>query len=376
MNILVLSDIEAGGEWIATQTLIEKLIKKDESIKFYLIASSKNKYLLKESLFEKIIYIRHKYYRKPFKYYRELFYQLSSGKKAISHIYKQYKFDYVIATNYILAISYLISQKKLNYIYYFHGIRNNYKIFSDTFNHFMIFQKLLEILGWIMSKELIIPSINARNVLIEHSFSLLKKRVFIVLPNLIRDEFKKSLKKTKDKKIILYSGRLALNKGVESLINAFLLITKGYPEVVLVIVYPGKPEIELLKKIKNLIGKRPKIIFINNLSTQKLSILYQTSTLAILPSPFEISSLFLREALMCDLPIITTNTGDSSQILSDVFILKNGNPDTIYAKIVDYFKNKNKYDQSVKIVSENWKKQYNEEKIINSWISVLKTYET
>ena len=370
-----MSDVEAGGEWIATQTLIEKLKKKDERLKFYLITPSKNKYLLKESLFKKTIYIRHKYYKKPFKYYRELFYQLSSGKKAISHIYKQYKFDCIISTDYILTISYLISQKKLNYIYYFHGIRNNYKIFSDTFNHFMIFQKLLEILAWTMSKKLIIPSINARNVLIEHSFSLFKKKAPIVLPNLIRDEFKKNLK-THDKQIVLYSGRLAPNKGVENLINAFLLIIKKYPKVVLVIVYPGKPEIEFLKKIKKIIEKKPKIIFINNPPVKELSILYQTSTLAILPSPFEISSLFLREALMCGLPIITTNTGDSSQILSDVFILKNGDTDTIYAKIVDYLENKNKYEQSAKIVSGNWKKQYNEEKIINSWISILKAYET
>ena len=51
MRILILSDIEAGGEWIATQTLIKKLRKKDKNIKFYLVALQKNKYLLKESLF-------------------------------------------------------------------------------------------------------------------------------------------------------------------------------------------------------------------------------------------------------------------------------------------------------------------------------------
>lgn len=385
MRILLLSNIDAGGEWIATQTLIEKLSKKDESLRFYLIASSKNKHLLKESLFEEIIFLMEKNYSKPFKYYRKLFYQLSSGKKAISNICKQYKFDCVIATNNILAISYIVSQKKSNYIYFFHGIMNNYKIFSDTFNHYLIFQKLLEILAWAMCKKLIIPSINAKNVLIEHSFSLLKKKLPIVFPNLIRDEFKNKFFQSEldefkknlniqGKKIILYSGRLASDKGIEKLIHTFLLITKKYPRLVMVILYLNKPDIEYFKKIKAIIEKGAKIILIHNPPTQELSILYQISILAVLPSLFEISSLFPREALMCNLPIITTNTGDADKILSSFFILKDNKINTIYSKINIFLNNESKYKKKFLMLTKNFKSKYNEEQIINGWIKVLKTY--
>lgn len=374
MKILILSDIEAGGEWIATQTLIEKLRKNNKRLEFYIITSSKNKYLLKESLFEKIFFSESKHFNKPFKYYRQLFYRISFGKKIVSYIFKRYEFDHVIATNYILAISYLISQKNSNYIYFFHGIRNNYKIFSDTFNHFMIFQKLLEILTWAVSKKFIIPSINARNILIEHSFSVLKNKTFVVFPNLIRDEFKSDLK-IRNKKTILYSGRLAPNKGIENLINAFLLMEKKDPKVVLVIAYPGKPEIQFLKKIKTIIGKGLNIVLINNLSTQGLSILYQTSTLAVLPSPFEISSLFLREALMCNLPIISTDIGDANKVLSRPFILKDNKISTIYCKIYNFFSNEGQYNNIFQKIVKKFKSQYCEEKIINEWIKVLKTNE-
>lgn len=387
MKVLILSDIEAGGEWIATQTLIEKLIKKDERIKFYLIASSKKKNLLKESLFEKIIYIRHKYYKKPFKYYRELFYQLIEGAKTIDKVCKRQVFDYVITIDYILAISYLISQKKLNYIYYFHGIKNDYKIFSDTFNHYMILRKLLEILAWTMSKKIIIPSVQAKTYLINNYGLFLKKKTFMIVSNLIRNEFNNKysqieinqLKRRfgiKNEKIILYSGRLALNKGIRNLLYAFLKITNKYPEVILIIAYFGKPETRLINKIKALIKKGGAIKLVNNLKTVDLAKLYQFSYLGILPSLLEMSSLFIREALMCDLPIISTNTGDTNNILSNHFILEDNKTNTIYNKIGDFFNIEYKYKKIFLKIKKRFKFQYNEEKIINSWIKVLKTYET
>jgi len=383
MKILILSDIEAGGEWIATQTLIEKLRKKNERLKFYLITSSKNKSLLKESLFKKIVYLDNKKYSKPFKHYREFFYLLASGKKTISCVCKQHKFDCVITTNYILAISYLISQKKSNYIYFFHGISNNYKIFINSFNHYVIFQKILEVFAWAMGQKLIVPSINARNVLNVHSFSLLKNKASIIVPNLIRDEFKKRFSqselsrfkknlKIKKKKIVLYSGRLASDKGIENLIYAFLAMTKKNPKVVLIILYPNKPKIEFLREIRIIIGKRSGVLFINNPPTKELSILYQTSDLAILPSPFEISSLFIHEALMSGLPIISTNTGDAYSLLSKRFILKDNVAKTIHNKINDYFNNEREYKKKFLEITKKFKLLYNEKKIMNRWIKILK----
>jgi glycosyltransferase involved in cell wall biosynthesis len=378
INILILSDTEVGGEWIATQTLIEKLKKRDGRLKFYLISSSKNKYLLKKSLFEKITFVKKKRFQKPFKHYRKLFYQLSSGKKAISHFCSQYRFNYVIATNHILAISYIFSQKNLNYMYFFHGIRNNYKIFTDTYNHYMIFQKILEISAWALSKQIIIPSSYAKNVLIEHSLSLLRKKDFLVLPNLIRDEFKKKYSQPEinkfkknleieDKKIILYSGRLVSGKGIENLAAAFLQITDKYQKIILIISYSGKPNIKLRNSNK--------ILFLKNLRTSDLAKLYQSSYLALLPSDFEVSSLFLREALICNLPIVSTDTGDANKVLSHFFLLKDNKVNTITNKINDFLKNGYKYKKEFLKITKKNKSQYNEEKILDDWVNVFKINE-
>lgn len=372
MNILVLSDITAGGEWIASQTLIEKLKKKDNSLKFFLISATKSPHLLKKSLFEEVICLQSKSYKTPFKRYRKFLNMVASGVGAINQIYKRYQIDRVVATNYVLALSFLVSQKKNSFTFFFHGIRNNYKIFSETLDHYLIFQKLLEIFIWQISKEFILPSIYAKDVLIEHSLSILKNKGFIVFPNLIRDEFKKNLKNIEDKKIILYSGRLAYDKGVGNLIEAFLPISIKNPKLVIMIVYPGEPEIKFAKKIKTIVGESQNIIFINNPTTEKLSFLYKKAALAILPSPFEISSLFLREALISNLPIISTKTGDAEKILTEPFLLKDNKINTIQNKINDFFGNITKYQKTFSTIAGRFQFQYEEEKIIDDWLNFLR----
>jgi glycosyltransferase involved in cell wall biosynthesis len=373
MRILILSDIEAGGEWIATQTLIKKLRKKDKNIKFYLVALQKNKYLLKESLFEKIFLIKQKSYKKPFKYYRELFYQLNEGAKIIGKICREHMFDHVITIDYMLSISYLISQKKLNYIYYFHGIKNGYIIFRDPFNHYMVFKKLLEIFALIISKKIIIPSIQAKTYLFKNYGFFLKKTTFSIVPNLMRRQFTgvRVQKNNEENKIILYSGRLDPNKGIRNLLHAFLRLTKIYHKLSLAIAYFGKPNIKLFNEIKHYINKGEKIRLLKNLEVSELANLYRSSTLGILPSSFEISPLFYKEALACDLPIFITDIGDVERESFNTFLLKDSKTDTISSKITDFLKNENRYKKNAKIISKKWQDNYDENKIIGDFLKAI-----
>lgn len=377
MKILILSDFEAGGEWIATQTLIKKLKKKDKSLNFYLITSTENTHLIKKSLFEKVIYFKKKYYKKPFKHYRELFYLIKEEIMVIGKAFQENKFDRTIATDYLLAVSYLISQKRLDYIFYFHGLKNYSKLFFDNFNPYVIFQRFLEILAWTTSKKIVIPSINAKDILTRYSLSLLKKEWLIVIPNLIRDEFSYKYPKINDKneKIILYSGRLDPNKGIRHLLFAFLELTKRYPELILAIAYCGKPDIKLLNELKTFINKGKKIKIVNNTNVSNLIKLYRSASLGILPSSLEISSLFIREALMCNLPIIATKTGDTGKILSKYFLLKDDGADIIADKIESFIVNEHKYRKYFLIDSENFRSQFNEVAIVDSWVKIIKNNE-
>lgn len=373
MKILILSDIEAGGEWIATQTLIEKLKIKNSHLKFYLIAFLKNRYLIKEFLFEKIIFVKQKYYKKPFKYYRELFYQLNEGVRTIDKTCKKYIFDCVITIDYKLATSYLISQKKLNFIYYFHGLKNRSKRFNDYFIPYVVFQKFLEILALTMSKKIIAPSIQAKTHLTNNYGVFIYGKKFDVVPNLIRDEFNinHSLVNNNNEKIILYSGRLDPNKGIRNLLYAFLKLRNQHPELSLAIAYFGKPETQLFNEIKIFINKGQKIRLLRDPEITDLVKLYQNSYLGILPSSFEISSLFLREALICNLPIISTSTGDTSKLLSNNFILKDNFVNTIIDKIDDFIKNERIYKNKFQKIVNDYKSQNNEEITVNHWIKVI-----
>ncbi len=375
MKILILSNVEAGGEWIAMQTLLEKIKRKNSQIRLYMITYTSEKQLIKESLFDKIIYIKHVHRDKPLKYYRELICRLIEGVKIINKLFEKHKFNSVIAIDYVLALSYAISQKRLDYIYYFHGIKNDYRIFNDTFNHYMIFKKLLEIFSWILSKKIIVPSIKAKNYLIDNYYFFLKKMILIV-PNLIRDEFKvRYLTKTNTKKAknILYSGRLDQNKGIKNLIYAFLKLESKFSKFTLTLAYFGKPNVGLLNMINNLINKGKNIKLLYDLKVIELARLYQTSYFGILPSVFETSSLFFKESLESKLPIFITNVGDVVEISPNMFILKNNDINTINNKMVDFCQNTNKYSQSAKIMFKKWKKEYDEDKIIAIFLQAIKT---
>lgn len=372
MNILILSDTTAGGEWIATQTLIKKLKKTDKSLRFFLISAAKDTDLLDKFLFEEMICLSAKPGRRPFKRYRGFFNLVKSGADSINRIYERYGIDQIVATNYVLACSFLTTFRKNGFIYYFHGIRNNYKVFSETFDHYLIFQKLLEIFTWKIAKKLVLPSTYVKNALVDHSLSILKNKKAIILPNLVRDEFKSAYRDAGGKKIILYSGRLAKDKGIENLFDAYARVSMKKPDLSLTVAYPGKPEGKFEKKIKKITKKSRNISLVNNPTDKELSNLYGKACLAVLPSPFEISSLFVREALMAGLPIISTKTGDAEQILTEFFLIKDNGVNTITNKINSFFDDQVKYQKNFLKLSNLFKTQYEEGEVIRNWLSLLR----
>lgn len=373
MKILVLSNIIAGGEWIAVQTLIKKLHKINDDFEFYLITSASSKRLIEKNLFIKIYYSKVRSFKKPLKKYRELFYQIHSGAKTIDKACHNNNYDVVIAIDYLLTVSYVLSQKKLDYIFYFHGIKNYYKIFFETSNHYMIFRKFLEIGSWIMSRSIIIPSINAKKTMEEHSFYLVKLKSTKIIPNLIRDEFSKAGTQKK-KNNILYSGRLDYLKGIENLITAFTLISKKFRKLYLTIVYPGRQRL-ILKRLIIKTKSSSRIIFIENPTLNQLVSIYKSSRLAVLPSMNEVSSLFLRESLVSNLPIISTSKGDAKTILSKCFIINDNDVGSLYRKIVDFFNNEAKYRKKYQEIVSAFKFHYNEGYIISNWIKIIKQHE-
>ncbi len=122
----------------------------------------------------------------------------------------------------------------------------------------------------------------------------------IAMPVVPEDDMENMVK---DKKIVLFVGRLVYYKGVEYLIEAM----KGI-DAVLLIVGNGVLENELKEKVQ-IAGLEKNILFIPHLSDQELKWCYQHANIFVLPSieKTEAFGLVQLEAMFFGLPVINTN---------------------------------------------------------------------
>ncbi len=114
----------------------------------------------------------------------------------------------------------------------------------------------------------------------------------------------------KDKKIILFFGRLHYQKNVDLLINAFKRINRS--DIKLVIIGDG-PDLKRLKKISK---NDPNIVFTGFVSDEELLDYLRAAYTMVLPSRGETASLTLMEAMACALPVIASNVGNAKRMLS------------------------------------------------------------
>ncbi len=115
---------------------------------------------------------------------------------------------------------------------------------------------------------------------------------------------------------ILALGRLATNKGYDLLINAFSLVAKRQPDVILHLAVGGQKldghEKRILTELKSLVkklalGKRVK--FSGYIANQDLADYYRASDLFVLSSRYEPFGMTAIEAMACGCPTVITIHG-------------------------------------------------------------------
>lgn len=368
MKILVLADIEASGEWIATQSVLSEMKKTTPSIRLYLVAYGKNTLFLNKALFHDIKSITKPTIDPPFKYYRQLILEIINGIKAIFSMTKKWKkFDLIITTNYSLFLPAKLALPFCHSIFFFHGVRHDYDINFRSFNFYMFLRKSLETFGWLIADVITIPSKPAGLLLKKRLGPLSDHKQIVKLPNPVATPFQKkySQKQLKDfrerysipknKKIIVYAGRIAEKKGLENLIRSFVLLNKTNPETLLVFAHPSFDiSTQVIKTIKHIIKKNKlgsSVFFIKDLTNDEITKLYQISRCAILPSEIEMSSLFLLESIFSGLPIFSTTAGNAENLLKSIdrsFILKNNCPKNICDRLRIYFSKTPRWQKSIR----------------------------
>ncbi len=134
-------------------------------------------------------------------------------------------------------------------------------------------------------------------------------------------------------KILLFSGRLSNEKGVNEIPAIYEKIKKSIPNLKMVFAGTG-PEEESLK------AKLPDARFMGWVNQIDLPSIYSSADLMILPSKFDTFSLVTLEALSCGLPVIAYNSKGPKDIIEEGvsgFLAKANNE--LVAKTISYFSN-------------------------------------
>lgn len=383
MNILVLSNIEASGEWLATQTLLAEVSKKIKNVNFYLIAYGKNTLLLDKNKFE-LIHLVDKYFpNPPLRYYKQIVTEFLQGRNAIKKRLLQVgKFDLMIATDPFLLLAALSLMTHIRSIFWFHGFRTNYHL--KKINPYIFIRKYLERLAFLLTNEIVVPSNFAKKILQGELFIFARLKKIYMIPNIPRldfnnrlslnklREFRKKFSLPVGKKIILFSGIVDPRKGLVELLKAFSILKKTHQDVILVIAYlPSVSDKQYLDKMTNFINQNSltnNIRMLTNLDLEQLSMLYQTSYCAVLPSIFETFGLFILESLLSTLPIFSTRVGAGADILEKIdrgFLLKDNSPATIAKALSDFISKPDEWHKQMREKIDLRYKKYNFEEPVN-----------
>ena len=121
-----------------------------------------------------------------------------------------------------------------------------------------------------------------------------------------------------ESELILYVGRLSIQKGVDHLIRAFKIVAENDPEAILGIAGDG-PEMKNLIALSINLGLAGKVLFFGRVSDTELEQLYRMARVFVMPSvsePFGITAL---ESVASGTPTIISTESGVSEVLKNVF---------------------------------------------------------
>ncbi|MDI6720636.1 MAG: glycosyltransferase family 4 protein [Methanomicrobiales archaeon] len=158
----------------------------------------------------------------------------------------------------------------------------------------------------------------------------------IIYNGIDTSEFTVREKRNDGRFIVLTVARLIPRKGIDDLIRAVPEILEKCPDLLVRIIGEGNLESELRDLAKKL-GVAGHIDFLGYIPHDELPGYYATSDVFVLPSRNEGMSNTILEAMAAGLPIITTDTGGTQELISgNGQIIPQERPDAIAAAILQY----------------------------------------
>jgi len=117
--------------------------------------------------------------------------------------------------------------------------------------------------------------------------------------------------------VVLYSGRLASEKALPTLLSAFALVVKEVPDALLVFVGDGSVRLALVEQAKQLGLNEKTVRFAGRVDPQAVCLWLKIATVFALVSPSEGFPCALEEAMSAALPSVVSDIPANRQLVTD-----------------------------------------------------------
>jgi glycogen synthase len=123
---------------------------------------------------------------------------------------------------------------------------------------------------------------------------------------------------TGTRKIVLYLGRLAAMKGVDTFLRAAALVTSREPRPLFVVAGEG-PEFGRLLMLAAHLGLADRVLFLGKVTDEERTTLLASASVFVLPSVVEPFGIAAAEAMAAGIPAIVSKTSGIAEITDSVF---------------------------------------------------------
>lgn len=159
-----------------------------------------------------------------------------------------------------------------------------------------------------------------KKTIVEH-YGIDPSKVIVVHNGIDTDEWRKSsidmdaLKKSGDK-VVLFLGRITIQKGPEYFVRAARLVVNYFPDVTFVVAGSGDMEQQMMREVASL-GLSNKFIFTGFLRGEEAAAVYQAADLFVMPSVSEPFGLVPLEAIVNGTPVLISNQSGVAEVVQN-----------------------------------------------------------